>query len=283
MFERMANGWRLAKCSFRVINEDRKLLVFPALSGLACLLVLASFALPMWNSGYLGALMEQEEQQQKEMGPVFWVVLFLFYFINYFIIAFFNSALVACALVRLSGGAPTVGLGLRTAASRAPKIFGWALLSATVGVVLRAIESRSETVGRFVAGLIGLAWTVVSYFVVPVLVVENLGPFAAVKRSAQVLRKTWGEALVSNIGIEFVVFLLALVAIIPAALGFLTGSAAAVWAGVAVSVVLLVILSLVVGAARAVLIAALYQYAAEGTMPQQFDEQAIQGAFKQKT
>ena len=50
MFERVANGWELAKASWGVLKLDKELLLFPLMSGIAWLIVLASFALPLWNS-----------------------------------------------------------------------------------------------------------------------------------------------------------------------------------------------------------------------------------------
>ena len=227
MFYRLHNGWELAKQSIQVLRLDKELLVFPLLSGLACLLVLASFALPLWNTDYLQVIWDEDPTGQggRLIGdPLAYVLLFAFYFANYFVIVFFNSALIACAVIRLRGGDPTVRDGLRAAAARLPQILVWALLGATVSVILSAIESRSEKVGKFVAGLAGMAWGVATYFVVPVLVVEKVGPGQAIKRSLQILRGTWGEALAANFGIGLVVSLLTLAALAPAGVGVLIGS-----------------------------------------------------------
>ena len=121
------------------------------------------------------------------------MVLFLFYFANYFVIVFFNSALVACAIGRLRGNSPTIGDGLRVAVARIPQIVAWALLSGTIGLVLKLIESSSEKAGQFVSGLLGMAWTIVTYFVVPVLVMEKATPWDAVKRSTSLIEKDLGR------------------------------------------------------------------------------------------
>ena len=121
---------------------------------------------------------------------------------------FFNTAIIACAINRLQGGEPSVGYGFSVAMSRIHLILGWALLSATVGLALRIIEDRSERVGQFVTGLLGMAWTVMSYLVVPILVVEQKGPFAALKESSVLLKKTWGERLVGNSSFGLIFFLL---------------------------------------------------------------------------
>src|SRR5262249_35476691 len=149
--------------------------------------VLGSFAAPLWNSPYVQVVFDDG---QIPNDPVAYVILFAFYAVNYFVIVFFNSALVACAIIRFKGGEPTVSDGLRAASNRLPQILAWALVSATVGIVLRTLESRSEKLGQIAAALVGAAWSIATYFVVPVLVVERVGPVEAVQRSFAVLRKT---------------------------------------------------------------------------------------------
>src|SRR5205814_4165376 len=114
---------------------------------------------------------------------------------------------------------PRLSDGFKMAMARLPQIFAWALVSATVGVLLKVIESLNDKVGEFVASLLGTAWSIMTYFVVPVLVVEKVGPMQAVSRSVSLLKRTWGEALVGRMGIRFVLFLLAL----PIFLMFLAG------------------------------------------------------------
>src|SRR4029077_13330612 len=109
-------------------------------------------------------------------------------------------------------------------AARLPVIAGWALVSATVGLILRIIEDRSARIGQIVAALLGMAWTVVSFLVVPILVIENKGPIAALKDSTALLKKTWGEQLVSNFSFGMIFFLLALPAFALFILGGVAGS-----------------------------------------------------------
>lgn len=284
MFQRISTGWQLIKQSIQVLKLDKELLLFPLLSGISCLLVLASFAVPLFLSGALDAA--QQNQENVTGNVLAWVVLFVFYFVNYFVITFFNSALVGCAVIRLSGGDPTVGDGFRSAFARLPQIVGWALVSATVGVVLKMIESKSERVGQVVAGLLGMAWSVTTFFVVPVLVIEGLGPIASVKRSVAVMRKAWGEALVSNYGIGFLTFLLSLLGILPIIGGFaLAGSGSTTIGGIliGVGVLILITVSLVAPALNSIILAALYIYAVEDRMPEVFDANLVRGAFVPKS
>jgi hypothetical protein len=284
MFERVATGWELAKQSLQVLKLDKELLLFPLLSGVACLLVAASFAIPLWASGYADVLAGEEaaEASNRILG---YLLLFLFYLANYFVIIFFNSALVACAIIRFKGGNPNLKDGLSAASSRLPLIFGWAVVTATVGLILRIIESRSERVGQIVAGLLGMAWSAVTYFVVPVIVVEKLGPVAATRRSLSILKKTWGEALTANFGIGLIVFVATLVSMIPIVLGAIVAAKGMVSLGVALiacGILLVLLVSLVSSALNSIIVGALYLYAAEGTVPQQFDDRLFQHAFAEK-
>ena len=282
MFDRIANGWELAKNSWEVLRLDKELLIFPLLSGIACLLVLASFAIPLWATQSIDGVLQDEQPLQNVLA---YVVLFAFYFVNYSVIVFFNTALIACAMIRFRGGDPTVGDGLQAAVSRLPQIVAWALVSATVGVILRVIESYSDKVGQFVTALLGGAWSIATYFVVPVMVVEKVGPIDAVRRSFEVLKKSWGESLSANFGIGIITFLCTLVAMVPLVLGIValtSGQTALGIAGLVCGVLALIVVSLVSSALNAIVIGALYLYAADGEVPQQFNADSLSHAFVTK-
>jgi hypothetical protein len=279
VFERIGYGWEMAKESWNVLRLDKELLVFPFVSGICCLLVLASFGVPLWNSEYAGVLAGDRDVMQD---PIAWAILFAFYTVNYFVIVFFNSALVACALIRFRGGDPTVGDGIRASMQRLPQILAWSLVSATVGVILKAIESRSEKAGQIAAALLGAGWTIATYFVVPVLVVEQVGPFQAIQRSFSILKKTWGEAVGAHFSIRFLVFLATLAAMLP-----IVGGAFAIGAGhtipgivlIVCGVVGLMLVSLISATLNTIILAALYLYAADGAVPAHFDDQLLRDAF----
>src|SRR6266581_3172015 len=233
--------WSLMGACWQLLSKDKGLLLFPLISGICCMLLLASFAVPLyftnhWQPPAGGAAATQQ--------MAYYGTLFLFYVCNYFVVVFFNAGIVACATIRMKGGNPTVGDGFRAAAARLPAIAGWAILSATVGLILRVIEDRSEKVGRFVAGLLGAAWTLVSFLVIPILVVENKNPFAALKESTALLKKTWGEQLASSFGFGLVSFLLAIPAVVLVVLGFISGSVAGIAACIALAVIYLILLAL---------------------------------------
>lgn len=293
MFARISRGWELTKQSGRVLLSDKQLLVFPILSSIALLLVLATFAIPMFFAVDFAALMKEAEQaganggdKRIPMQPWYYVVLFAFYFVNFFVITFFNSALVACAINRFNGEDSSMKAGLAVAVSRLPQILMWAALAATVGMVLKMIEERLGWLGKFVINLIGMVWTIATFFVVPVLVVEKVGPFDAVKRSVEILKKTWGETLVANLGIGAVGFLATLLALAPAIAGIaLTvslNSIIPIIIGIVITVLLLIAVSLVVSTLKMILLAATYRFAATGEVPTGFDPTLLRQAFRPK-
>ena len=276
---RFRAAWMLAKQSWRVLMLDKELLVFPLLSGIACLLVLGSFIAGAFATGSF-----HSDRAHESAGA--WVMTFLYYFVNYFVIVYFNSALVACAMIRFQGGNPTVAEGLRAANTRLPQILAWVLLAATVGVLLRAIQERVPLVGRIIIALIGAAWTIATYFIVPVLVVEKLGPFDALGRSASLMKQTWGESLVSHAGIGaatgLITFLgVLLIGIVSVALAVAASSIGVAIAGAVLIVAFLVLAALVSSALTTILLSALYLYAAEKKVPLAFDGVA-QYAFAPK-
>lgn len=275
MFERMAMGWRLGMAAFGVLRENKNLLVFPLLSGICCLMVLVSFAAPIIYSQRLRDMLDQGDAANQ---PVWYALLFAFYFVNYFVIVFFNSALVSCALARFNGMEPTIGDGLGAACSRLPHIAAWALVSATVGVILKVIEDRSEKVGQFIVGLLGMAWGIMTYFVVPVLVVEKVGPIDAVKRSCSIMKKAWGESLVANFGAGLLIFVMFLAAMVPLIVGGLIGGYAMLVGGI-MTFVLFVLVALISSAVNTIIIAAMYQYAANDQPPDEFDVDLLRGAY----
>jgi hypothetical protein len=283
MFERIATGFSLARCSAEVLWKDKKLIVFPILSGIACLFVLASFATPfLFHPEWLKPVADPVNGNHVPYWA--WAVLFAYYFCSYFVVIFFNSALISCALVRFNGGEPTLADGLGVAVNRLPQIVAWALVSATVGVLLKVIENASDKIGSFISAILGMGWSILTYFVVPVLVVERVGPVEAVRRSMSILRKSWGEALVGNMGMDLFVFLLFIPVIVVAVVGALLLSVAAPL-GIAVLVLAAVGfgLCLAIGPAlHGIFLAALYQYAAHGAVPNGFDGSDLRQAFRRK-
>jgi Family of unknown function (DUF6159) len=280
MFTRFSRSWELIKASGAVLRQDKELLLFPLFSAMATLVVSASFIVPLILTGAFERSIASGDE------TAFMAFVFLFYLVQYFIIFFFNSALVGAAMIRLDGGDPTVADGLRIARSRIVQIIGYAAIAATVGLILRLIEERLGFIGRWIAGLLGLAFTVATFLAVPILVSRDIGPVDAVKESAALLKKTWGENVVGNAGMGIVFFLgYLLVVTLGLTLVFMaatTSNAALILTVLGVVVLAIIGLALVQAALQGVYSAALYRYATEGNAGATFSDALLGGAFKPK-
>ena len=279
MFQKLSNSWELVKASAHVLRADKELIVFPMISGLALVLVSASFVAPLFLFGSGFSIPEEGASVLAYVG------LFVFYLVQYTVIFFFNSALVGAAMIRLEGGDPTVGDGLRIAFKHLGSILGYAAIAATVGVILKTARERSGGLGKFIVGLVGMAWNLATFLVVPVLVTQNVGPIEAIKRSAAILKKTWGEQVVGNAGIGLVFGFLSFVTVIlfipifvltvPTGNPWLIGAVATTLVGI------LLTLGLVNATLSGIYQAALYRFAS-GQDSGRFDDQLLRGAFRPK-
>lgn len=283
MWQRLENSWELVKASFAVLRADKELILFPLVSTVATLLVMIVFAIPMALANVFDKV-----ANSGDPGPVGYVVAFLFYLTMYFVVIFANTALVGAALIRLNGGDPTFNDGLRIAMERVDKILGYAIIAATVGMILRYIREKGGIVGQIFAFLGDIAWGLATYLVVPVLVAENIGPIDAVKRSGSLLKKTWGEQIAGNFSIGLVFGLIGLAAAIVIGvpvigLAIASGSVIAVVLGIAIVVLVIAVISLVGSTLNGIYTAALYRYAVSGETDTRFFRPGlIEGAFRPK-
>ena len=277
MFEKFARSWTLVKASAGVLKQDKELLVFPAISVVATLLVAATFILPMF--GMLDTVAE------REPPPWLYVWGFLFYLTQYFVMFFFNTALVGAAMIRLRGGDPTVADGLRIAWSKVGIILGYAAIAATVGMILRMIEERAGWIGKIVVGMLGAAWTVITFMTVPILVSRDIGPIDAVKESAMLLKKTWGENVIGQggVGLVFGLIQVALVFTVIALVALVAGtkSIALIGTVVVLGVIAVMIVALIQAALSGIYSAALYRHAMGEETPG-MDGQMLAHAFAPK-
>jgi hypothetical protein len=247
------------------------MLVFPVLSAIAVVVVSVSFLLPVVAAG-----MFNHRGQPITNGE--YGIMFLFYFANYFVIVFFNSALVYSASICLSGGHATVRDGLSGAWGRIGQILAWAVVAATVGMILRILEDRLGRFARIVTWLLGTAWTLMTYFIVPVLVFEDMGIVDSIKRSASVLRQTWGEEVIG--GFSFGLIWLALM--IPGVVLAFAALFVHPVLGISIGVLYFLLLSVVAAAVKTIFTVALYRYASQGTVPAGFTPELVQHAFTTK-
>jgi len=265
--ERMGRGWSLTKTSFRIIREEKQLLWLPVISGITLVCLVLSFVAGLVGLFVWGDLFGAA----GGAGVAVVVVLgFLFYIAVYFVGIYFNAALIHCATIKLQGGKPTLGDGFRAANQALGKLLAWAAVAATVGMIISAIQQRGGIIGKIVGTIAGVAWSIAIFFAVPVILYEKLGPFSAVRRSVEIMRRTWGEAFGGTLGMGIIFFLLALAGIIPFVGGLALGiSIGNVWVAVAFIILTLVYwlaLAIFYSAAQGVLLAALYRYAVTGAV-----------------
>ena len=276
MFEKFTRSWELTKASAAVLRSDKELMIFPVISSLAALLVAATFLIPIFGLRLF---------EGGQIGPLGFVVGFLFYVCQYFVIFFFNVALVGAAMIRLEGGDPTVADGIRIAKSKAGVILGYAAIAATVGMVLKMFEERAGFLGRIVIGMVGAAWTVATFMVVPVLVTQDVGPLEAVKESVNLLKKTWGENIIGTGGIGIVFGLVIVAVVIVGVIATIAAAAISPYLAIVlgvITVLAVILIGIIQAAIAGIYSAALYRYAVDGQAPAGFESGALQLAFKPK-
>lgn len=274
---KFATTWRLMGESWNLLKQDRKLVLFPLFSGIALAAIIASFSIPLLDKHTL----ERFQQGAAHQTAGFYFLWFLFYFVAYFVTIFFNCALIASVLKFMDGEKPSVGDGLRAAWSLLPQILGWALMASTVGFILRMIEQRVGFVGRIVVWLLGMAWTVTSFLVVPVLVAERRGPIEAYTESVSLLKRSWGEQIIGTMSFGLIFFLAFLPAGIMLAivLDAYPPSAPIV---IGIVVIYMAAVGLVQSTLQSIYQAAVYRYAVDGRAPPGFDDDTLSEAFRVK-
>ena len=276
MFRTIGHTFELMRMSWRVLMQDRELVLFPVMSGAVLLVAMAVFYGVAVALGTIDRFAAAEAGAQASPTAVDWVFGGVVFFTTYFVSIFFNSALVAAALERLRGGNPSVVSGLRHATARLPAIFGWALIAATVGLILSILRDRMDNViGRIALLFVGGAWAVMTFFVVPVLVAENLGPVEAIKRSGSLLRQTWGRQIAASFGFGLVYIVGGIAAFAVAAGLFFVHPILGVVGGALAFTLLLGI----VAAMEGIFKAALYEFA-NGETPLGFDRATLSSAYR---
>jgi hypothetical protein len=267
----ISRGFRLAKASWQVVRADRELLWLPVISFLCSLIVMAVFAL-----GALGIGLP--ENQSSQIDPALYVLGFVMYVALAFVSIYFNAAVIGTAMKRLQGEDASIHDGLALARQHIGKIFVWAVITATVGMILRSLQERAGILGRIVLGIVGIAWTVLTFFVVPVLLYEPVGVGDAIKRSGSIFRQRWGETFVGNGTIGIAIFLLSIPVLI---VGGLLAAVVPVL-GIVLLVVAIGVLMAIGSATTGVFNAALYRYATTGETSGAFTQEDMAASFRPK-
>lgn len=255
----------LTQQSVGVLLRDKKLMAFPIAAAISAICVSVSFLRPLFDDGSVARYVEQG---RVEAQTALW--LFLWYYFHYFVILFFNSALIAAANTRMEGSNPSLKEGLRAAVDRLFPISMWTLAAATFGVIIRIVESRSQKLAIWISAMIGLSWTFATYFMGPVLMFEESSIYPAVRRSVEITRSTWGEQASAQVGMGIMSMLLAIPGVLLAVAGLFFNRALLLPA-----VIYGLMLSVVLSAARTMFTVALYRYAITGQVPNGFTKEVL--------
>ena len=273
VFDRMGNGWTIAMSSLKVIRKKKDLVLFPILSGLSLLLIVGSFAGYLIISSTGGADMEQYN------NGFYYLILFVFYVLNYFIVVFFNMALVHCARLYFQGEEFTLRDGINFSMSRIGAIFSWALFAATVGVILKAIQDNAGWLGKILIGVLGFMWSIATFFVVPVIAYENVGPVDAFKRSSNLMKEKWGESLGGTFSFGLIQFVGMILVGVPL---YFIGAIFDPVLGIGLAVLGVFLVIAVISAAEVIFVSAVY-HNIQGNLNDHFDQQMIDGLFEPKS
>ena len=270
--QRIRNSWELAKVSWSVLRSDKTLAVFPILSAVASLIVVGVFA------GLIAATGVNSSGGGSGLKGIGYVFIVVGYIALAFVGTYFLGALVHAANEALEGRHAALGESFADANAKLHRILPWALVQATVSIIIQQLEQRGF-VGQIVASLIGAAWSVVTFLTVPIIMLEDLGPIAALKRSGHLLKQSWGENIAAQFGFGIFGFIGALPAILVFALASGTGSTAVLIVFGAAAVAWLVFVSLVISALSGIYRTALYRFAIDGVAPPAFAGADLQHAF----
>jgi MFS family permease len=263
MFSRLKTGFGMARRSSRVLRAHPKLLIFPLFGGLSGIAFIATL---------FGGLLLTDSVQDP--GLVLYGALFVAYLAETFVASFFTAALVAATRTIFHGEDPSIRGSLAAAWQRKLPLLAWSLIAALVGVLIRLIESEDNLVAQVLAGVFAVAWSVMTYFVVPVIVFRNPSVTEMFSESASTFKETWGESIGAMATIDIFSFLLALAGL---GLGVLTfvvtgGTSVQLLATVLIGGSAFVFGLLIGKALSGVAKTALYVYATERTAPEFFDD-----------
>ena len=267
-FNRISNTFKMIKSCADVLKKDKELLFFPFFTAISVGLLL----LIMYSGGYLDNL------DSEQGGSPFPIVILVF--TANFIIVFFNSALVSAALERLRGGDPNVKSGLSHAVKHIHHIFFWSIIVTIVAILIAAIrgDRRDNSIFRQIfASLIQAGWAMMTFFVVPIIVSENLGPISAIKRSTSLFKQTWGDQVVANFG--FGIFQLFAV-MLGVVIGWFFGLFSPIF-GIIVGGLLSAMSVAVIYTLEGIYKAALYEFAL-GEKPLEFQQEDLRTAYQRK-
>lgn len=279
MGQKFKRSWVLIKTSAGILKQEKKMLVFPLISMISVLFLVTIFTLPMYLSGSFNA-------NFSIYKPTIFPFFLLFYLIFYTIVIFSNSALIGLVVARLNGKNASIADGFKIAMNHIVDILGYSLIASTVGLILSIIQDKLGAVGKLVTFISDIAWNVITFLVVPVLVIEGIGPVKAIKRSSHLLKKTWGEQIIGNVGIGYffgIIIFVLIFTLFPFGMytfsHHMIGLSLSIGLILVLSVMSVIIISTTLDTIYRVI---LYRYAIDGSVSENFDSGILKDSFKRK-
>ena len=313
---RLQRSWSILKSSFSILGNNKTLLFFPIINFIIVLFICSLFILPAgyyfydkYESGagsettIAAAPAGQNVAQAKvqyndkeadfEMTTTDWVIWVALYIFSIFVATYLNVAFYTEILKAIRGGGVDIANGFRTANSKILQIFFWACLAGSVGIIIKLIEEKLDFLGQIIMKIIGIAWSIAALFVIPVIVTEELtnrNPFSYLKKSSSIIVKTWGESLVGYVGfgtLNGLVFICSFIAMLGFNIFSMTVIKGEVGGTIAIAVfvawlILIIAFLYVVSVAEKIYRGALYLYASEGLIPEQYSQEIMETAWKRK-
>ena len=270
--DKTSAGWQIAQNSLKVLKANKSLIVFPLLSGISITVLMTSFIIAImgvagWDMGNI----------EKPDTFFTYFIIFAFYIVNYFIVVFFNMALIHCASLYFKGEEPTVKKGIDFSMSKIGNIFTWALFAGSVGAVLKIVQQETGVIGKIITGIIGIVWNIATFFVVPVIAYENMGPIDAFKRSSSLMKEKWGQSIGASFSFGLIQLgILALIAVVSFLIGMINPIA-----GIAIAVLAVLLMVTVFSAAKTIFVSAVY-HNVTGDPVENYDQHFIDNLFESK-
>ena len=271
-FATIGCGWKMSKLSMSVVKKDPELMVYMFISGFLSLIAMIGMSVPQ----YLGQTWAVDAEGL--MTPMYMGFVFLGYMIISIVVTFWNSAIVANSHIRLTGGDPKFMDGVSAAISKLHIIILWGIIAGTVGLLLKILNQAARdqkgaaAIVAIILTAIGAAvWWMMTFFMIPHMIIEGKGIGDSLKSSKKIFLKTWGENITSGLGIGFIgFFFMALIAIVTITIMTVLGP---LWyVGLAFGVIGIAITLAWMNAAEQVAVTALYLYSKNGVMPQIYQD-----------
>lgn len=306
---RLHNSWHLFTQSLTVMRDHKKLMLFPAITAALTLLIILFFIVPValqptgykyteiqhWKAVGQTILdvesMEAPQNQDRRPSPKLtnngYIFIAIIYFAAMFLATFFSVAFYHEILRSLNGQDVSIIRGMRFAGTKLPSILIWSLFAGLIGYIIRTLEEKVGILGKLILGLIGIAWSVASVFVIPFIITDtSVNPFHLLRESAGTLKKTWGESLIGYLGIQFGGLIIALSSLLllggALIIAIQVNSISIFIIACALWLIGILAFSYLINIANHIYRCALFIFASNGNIPAPFDQAAMQSAWKMK-